>query len=340
MRWPLLLLFACVACETAPKQAPAPSARPAPRVHGLRDCTHAAAPDALKGPKWQHARSGAIAAVGSPRHVARDRVVVQGSRAVLEAKFQYGRLFKDLEDEPVEVFLDRCGAKAERLRRVKTDGDGWATLELPSHAPGVYEITWRVLGDATTVSSRLWVVGTDTRLAVFDIDGTLTTSDTQTMRASFEDIFLGRETPYTPKLYPGAIDLVDAYTHHGVVPVYLSGRPYWLGPHTRAWMRQAGVPEGPVLLTRHHREVLPMEQAVSVFKRRALEELMTAGLHIVAAHGNAHTDVYAYTQAHPKISGPLYIIGEHGGRGGTAAIKGSWTDLAARVRQHGPGAKP
>ena len=76
-----------------------------------------------------------------------------------------------------------------------------------------------------------------------------------------------------------------------------------------------------------------MEQAVSLFKRRALEALMTQGLHIIAAHGNAHTDVYAYTQAHPKISGPLYIIGEHGGRGGTTAIKDSWTELARRVQR-------
>lgn len=54
------------------------------------------------------------------------------------------------------------------------------------------------------------------------------------------------------------------------------------------------------------------------------------GLTIVAAHGNATTDIFAYQKA--KVA-QVYIIGTHGGQKKTQRISGSWQSPIDRLNK-------
>ena len=85
-------------------------------------------------------------------------------------------------------------------------------------APGIYEARFEVLGDATVTVSYLWILPTGSHIAVTDIDGTLTTSDTEL----FVQILLNS---YVPTAYPSAAELTTAHAAKRHVVAYITGRP-------------------------------------------------------------------------------------------------------------------
>lgn len=280
--------------------------------------------------RWRHRRSKLIARVGSARHNLTDGLARPEQRATLQLKLQYGQARKDLEDERARVFLHRCGRR-EQLATVRTDDDGRATITLPALPAGAYTIEAQVEGDGTTARAVAWVLPRGARVAVFDIDGTLTTSDAEVQRQWVTDAarLTGLER-HDPRLIPGGPALTQAYAARGVVPIYLSGRPYWFDRYTRAWLDGHHMAPGPIVLTRHHAAVAPTEAGVGAFKLAQLQAIQAQGWRIVAAHGNATTDIFAYTQA--KLpAGRIFIVGEHGGRAGVTAVRAGWDEVRARL---------
>ena len=88
-----------------------------------------------------------------------------------------------------------------------TDGDGRLSVSLnesmPSMPSGTYPLRFQVKGDASLAESTLRVSPKGTHLVVFDIDGTLTTTDEEIMK-DFEAELLGPLSKgYTPR--PGAL---------------------------------------------------------------------------------------------------------------------------------------
>lgn len=272
---------------------------------------------------WRHTGSRFVAALGHPVHAASDVVVNPGQTAPLAAKLAYGgALSKDLEDEWVWVFVHDCTA----WRYVgwgRTDDDGRVTFSLaPGLSPGVYDVRVEVVGDATSAALRLWVLPPGTHVAVFDIDGTLTTDDGEI----FEQILLG----WTPESYPAATDVTWAERGRDEVIVYLTGRPEILAAPTRAWLDGRGFPAGAVKLARGAGEVLPTNGGVGTYKANHLASLRAAGVILDEAFGNATTDIYAYERAGvPKAR--TWIIGANGGQGGTVAVSGGWGAVADRL---------
>jgi phosphatidate phosphatase PAH1 len=277
-----------------------------------------------KAEKWRHRRSSVVVLAGDPHHSAQDIVLAPSSAGSLSGKFTYGPTGKDIEDEKVHVWLDDCSGWRD-LGEGLTDDDGRMSATVPGNlGAGVYEVRFQVLGDGSTASSYLWLLPAGTRVVVTDIDATLTKSDAEV----FKQILDGDHVPVP---YPGAVDLASAHAGIGHVMVYLTGRPYWLADKTRAWLTQYSFPAGPVHVADSNTEILPTEGSVGAYKRAWLDTLVATGYTVDFAYGNAKTDVSAYNGAGIP-SEQVWIIGKHGGSGGSHAVVDSWLDRVTEVR--------
>lgn len=274
--------------------------------------------------------SSGIALLGAG-HSMQDVIVTPAAAAVVRGKFAYGPGSKDLEGERVRVFVDDCSGWRS-LGEQTTDADGRIAFTLPEPLPvGVYDVRLEVMGDATVAPGRIWILPVGTHLAISDIDGTLTTSDEELLQDVLTDlyqpVFGGWDAPAA---WPGGAALTHALADRGWVVVYLTGRPYWLTDKTRGWLADGGFATGALHTTDANDEAIPTEAGVGAFKRSWLQGLAAQGFVLDQAYGNATTDVYAYAGA-AIPSAKSWIIGPHGGEGGTNAVEGSWSARAAAV---------
>ena len=307
--------------DAGAEEEPAPDAAEPPAHAELAMCTGRAftAPAAAG---FEHWTSDAAAALGDPRHYAQDVIARPGEPAHLAAKFAYGAVWKDLEDEAIAVFVDDCAGWVD-AGAARTDDDGRIALDLTGLSVGVHEVRAVALGDATQAITTVWVLPAGTHVAVTDIDGTLTTSDTEL----FQEILDGS---YVPEAYPGATHLTHAHAERGHVVVYVTGRPYWLLGITRAWLATQSFAAGIVHVADSNTDILPTDGSVGAYKQAFLESLTAAGYVLDLAYGNATTDVHAYLGAGVPATSQ-WIIGDNAGMEGTHAVADSWDPRAAEV---------
>lgn len=277
---------------------------------------------------WRHPLVAAMRTIGQPGHSITDLVITTPTGEVaVEGKFAYGLLSLDLEDEAVEGFIDDCTGWSS-LGEGLTDSDGRAALSVPPEVlsePGRYEVVMVVQGDGSLARGSLLVVPPATSFVVFDIDGTLTTSDSELVAEFFTDIFGG---DHVPEPWPDARNAVARYAEAGYEIVYLTGRPYWLDDVTREWLADLDFPAGTLHLTRGLDEALSTNDGVGAYKRDYLLGLLDDHS-IFRAYGNATTDIYGY-EAAGLADESIYIIGEHAGEEGTQPIE-SYTDHLAEI---------
>lgn len=321
----------------APEAAPAPDEETPGGVPGKADdlsgdpdealpryhvCEDAPTPTGLPEVEWEHFSSGVVA-LGSPWHSAQDVVVGSGEPASVAGKFTYGSVSKDLEGERIEVWVDVCEGAYVRVGEGVTDSDGRVTVEVPtSLLPGVgrFGVYLRVMGDNSAARSTLRVLPAETRLVVFDIDGTLTTDDLELFEdviAEFFEPLLGGD--YVPEARAGAEEAAWLRSMQGYEVIYLTGRPYWLTGLTREWLAALGFPPGSLHVADSHGEILPTEGSVGAYKTAYLRELQGSGLVVDGAYGNATTDIYAYGQVGVELE-RTWILGKHGGEDGTQGL--------------------
>ena len=238
--------------------------------------------------------SAAATLLGRPHHSADDPVINPGHDAIIRGKFAYGTVSKDLQDEEVALWLRMrpCGEWKE-IGRALTDSDGRIDIAVPRKyvsGPGAYPYQLVVRGDLSRASGTLYVLRPDTRVVIFDVDGTLTTGDGEIL----EQMALGAD----PDMREGANKLVNRYAEAGYVPIYITGRPYILRRSTASWLRRHAFPPGPLITTDRFTDARPGNSYVGRFKRNVLAELSESiGLDIAAAYGNASSDVCAYARA-------------------------------------------
>jgi hypothetical protein len=331
-----LLLVACGGVEPAgPSDVDVggEEASLAQRRQGLTHCEGAFAPPGRTG--FRHLGSRLIA-LGPAGHSLQDQVTVPGGTTQVEGKFAYGTLSKDLEDEQVQLFVHDCTAWRS-LGSALTDRDGRARIRLTAGTvPGIYALRMVVRGDATQAAGYLFVPPAGARLTVFDIDGTLTTSDLELVKDVIADLFepILRGT-YTPVPHPYARELVEERVRLGSLPVFLTGRPYWLNRSSRDWLAGQRMPLGVLRTTDRNSDALPA--GVAAYKAAFLRSLRAQGFSVQAAYGNASTDITAYEAAGlPKSD--TFIIGHNGGKSGTrGACAGdptckTWEEEVRRLR--------
>ena len=292
--------------------------------------------DGAPGPSkagFAHRRSGLMARSLPAKHYAHDVAANPGTKVAVVGKFAYGDVGKDLEDEPVAVWIDDCAA-VTKIGSGKTDDDGRAAIEITAPArPGEYALHFVVDGDASSTRASLWVVERGTPVVVFDIDGTLTQSDAEVNKDVLDEHFDAMyEGNYAPVVYADGAVLADTWVDKGVLPIYVSGRPYWLSQYSRDWLAAERFPRGLVRTTDRHREVVPKVDGVGKFKAATLRRLLELGVAVQAAYGNAATDIWAYADVGiPRDR--TFIIGPHAGEDGTRAVTDAWTSALPWARE-------
>jgi hypothetical protein len=305
--WLAIALAAMLAASCYGSTHSAPSSGMQQTVVASATCPK---PAPTEAEEWRHQwGSGATAnLLGEPHHAAADPVVRVGSSARVRGKFAYGATSKDLEDEDVSLWLrmKRCGPWI-RVTTARTDSDGRASFAVPAariRRPGAYPFQLIVHGDRSRAYGTLFVVRPGIRAAVFDIDGTLTTSDAQLAK----QLVGGGD----PTMRDGADELVRAHVRAGYLPIYITGRPYFLREASRDWLRRHGFPRGVLITTDRLADARPSRDRVGAFKLRSLRALQAVGVDLDRAYGNASTDVCAYTEAGIAPS-RIFIVGKHAG---------------------------
>ena len=286
---------------------------------------------------WRRNRTALLTVTQGPaNHRGQDVVVAVGEPQTLNAKLAYGPYDKDLKHEDVEVFIQReppCSAW-ESLGTVRTtkegeipssklgtwDDGGRAFVEIPPDKrlpEGRYPVVFRAVGDGSKARLFLYVLPPGSPVVIFDIDGTLTTGDDQLVQEVAAKVL---EHKYVPVMREGAPEVAKAWVDAGVQPIYLSGRPDLLKSETEKWLHDKGFPVGPLHLADRLRETVVGDDFVGTFKVAWLARLEAqAKVRIVAAYGNAHTDIVAYRKAGIDPA-RTFIVGRRGGSEGTQAL--------------------
>lgn len=299
--------------------AAAPEGRSAPPgesvwVRALTAAGFRCPPDVEPSARGFRRKRSLLWAAGGANHRGQDVVTPPDGRQILVGKIAYGIADKDLKEEDVDVLVQRGNVCTpwELLGVVRTsregdldaallgtpDDGGRVLLEIPAprHLPaGRHAVRLLVHGDRSAADFSLWVLPRGTEVAIFDVDGTLTTGDDELWEQLATEA-LG--SPEQPDAWPGARDVVAAWAERGVLPVYLTGRPDTLRRLTVQWLREQGFPPGVVRLTDQMRQTVPVEAIIGRFKADVLTDLQgRAGLVVRAAYGNAATDRFAYRGA-------------------------------------------
>ncbi|MBS2015174.1 MAG: phosphatidylinositol transfer protein [Deltaproteobacteria bacterium] len=256
-------------------------------------------PDAPRAPVrtagFRHKRSWATAQGGHPHHRVRDVIVAVGDEQRIEGKAAYGAGDRDLHDEDVVFDIEREPGTWDRSKVIRTSNDsatddgGRAVLVIDRDralSPGRHRVKMTVVGDATSAEGVIVVAPRRQPIFVSDVDGTLTSSELA------EGPAVVRHT--LPAAHPEAAKALGMLAARGLVPIYLTARPEWLVPRTRAFLATNGFPEG-VLVTMRTKTGSFGDHAAA-FKRGELGRL-AATFEIAWAFGNMPSDAAAYASA-------------------------------------------
>lgn len=266
---------------------------------------------------------------GDANHRGQDVVVKEGEQQVLIGKFAYGPFDTDLTEEEVEIYIQPnppCG-EWKLLATEKTSNGEWGRVygidddggrifyEISANdhlTEGVYPVRMLVRGDYSLAAFSLFVVKPNTQAVVFDIDGTLTTKDSEL----HQELLNG---DYVPEAYLNAVDVVNTWASKDYLIVYLTGRPDFLRRISSNWLKDQSMPFGVLHLTDTYSQALPNDSNVGSYKKDFLNLLVGQEIDLVAAYGNSTTDIYAYNEAIDKAK--TYTIGTHAGEENTVKIE-------------------
>jgi phosphatidate phosphatase PAH1 len=276
-----------------------------------------------------------VPALGTPNHRGRDVIAVAGTPQAVIAKFTYGAADKDLTREPVDLYVNSLGPEPSAWRHfgvavttrnrdtvslagVKNDGGRIFVEPKEPLAVGRHRLAMRVRGDLSLAWIDAAIVAPNTQAVVFDIDGTLTIGDGELVTQITERLRTGES--YTPKVHAGAVDVARKYAEKGYLVIYLTGRPDFLSRLTRHWLVTHGFPPGPIRYADRIRQARASLNGVCRFKTAQLIGWRDQKLDIVAAYGNASTDIAAYAALGLSV-GHTYIVGPRAGQGDTTAVR-------------------
>lgn len=239
-------------------------------------------------------------------------------------KFAYGVADKDIHDEEVDIWLNRdCGSKWEKLGTALTTNDGdHATVEgaedtggriyfqIPSSQAlgiGRHRIYMAVAGDLSGAEQYIEVVPQGTTYFVTDVDGTLTSKETEEYAAIL--------TGTVSDANPDAEKALGVLAQKQYRPLYLTARPEFLVGRTREFVKVRGFPLGLVHTTF---ALGATGAAATTFKKAELDELSTRGFVVRYAFGNTASDADAFFLANiePQTHRIFYQFTDsaHGGR--------------------------
>lgn len=263
----------------------------------------------------------------------------------ITGKFEYG-VYRPASKRGVHLFARKVDNSVESgiagvsnvsyMGEHRTSKRGRLHYPMPHSivcVPGLYNVLALLPDDNTFGHGSVFLLEKGTKCVVFDLDGTITTSDVHVVAQTILDSVsastvigasIGRS--YDIKARPSALMCVRAWAAKGYQVIYLSGRQGSAYNMTLEWLIKHGYPPGPIHLTRTHMPTLPVYVSVGHFKIKYMEELKAKGLELYAAYGNTGTDIKAYENVGiPKER--TFIVGPHGGKKNTRAVKDFTTHL-------------
>ena len=211
------------------------------------------------------------------------------------------------------------GMQWTELGRTQTDAMGSYTFADVALSQNRFQPHYAVLeGDQTCAAHYQFVLPPGAQVVVADIDGTLTLSD--------DELFMQiSDGSYDPVLMGAASELMNAWADKGYTPVYLTARPHAFRSETRQWLEDHDFPTGPLISA----NALVVGETARSYKATWVQRVLDGfAWDIVAAYGNADSDVFAYADAGiPKEI--TFIVGEFAGLEGTQPIDNE--DYAAHI---------
>ncbi|MBK8258159.1 MAG: phosphatidylinositol transfer protein [Polyangiaceae bacterium] len=264
-----------------------------------------AAPPTVSELPWKHDILSPTIAAGTPGHRGRDLFLNPGNAQWIIGKFAYSfvpvEIDKDLKDEQVDIYLLRnCEGDWEHLGSGFTtednahptvegvdDSGGRIYFQIPGDKTlglGRHRVHMVVRGDLTTADMFIEVVPNGTPVFVSDVDGTLTTFETE----EFVDLLTGT----IPDMNPDANKAFQILASKGYHPFYLTARPEDLVHRTREFLAQKGFPPGIVHTTLSLTGALG--GSAETYKTDELNAIVARGLFPTYGFGNTESDGAAY----------------------------------------------
>ena len=204
-----------------------------------------------------------------------DALALPGEEVTLRARLQAGDLL-GARGGYVVRFL-----RGGRLyKAAETDGSGVALVGFTPSAPGDYRFTAELSPSGFSQDPRELLVacrGPQQPLLVVDMDKTVVAS-------GFDQVLIGEPNPM-PKSPEVMKRLAGRYT-----VVYLTHRPDYFGPKSKAWLRQHDYPPGAVLLS----GIGEFIAGSGAFKGDRLRELRKRFQRIEVGIGDKISDAQAY----------------------------------------------
>jgi hypothetical protein len=273
---------------------------------------------------FNHYGSSAVTLTGPAFHRGRDQIVSVGEAQWVIGKFTYSYIDTDLEDEDVDIFVERgCGGTWDKLGSTRTttsgahatvenveDTGGRVYFEIPKAkelGPGRHRVRLVVAADHTSADLMIDVLPKGSPIVVSDVDGTLTSSET----AEYPALLTGS----LPAAQPHAADALSMLAAKGYHVVYLTARPEWLTGRTHEFLTQNGFPPGVVHTTTGLTGA--NGSAAAAFKSGELTLLQRHGHAIRWGFGNkpSDTDAYEAAQINPLDHRVFLRVDDaHGGR--------------------------
>lgn len=287
-------------------------------------CTSDSGPTLAPARGFDHISSSTVTTLASPNHRGRDQIYTAGEAQWVIAKLAYGTVDKDLEDEAVDIFVERgCGGSWEKLGSTRTStGDGTQSVDGVADAGGRvffqippsktlelgrHRVRVVVTGDHSSTDMLIDVVKKDTPIVVSDVDGTLTSSEF----VEFSALLQGE----LPAAQPDAAAALGRLASKGYRIVYLTARPEWLGARTHEFLATRGFPAGIVHTTSSLTGAIG--GAAAEFKTGELDRLRAHHLVVAWGFGNQASDTDAYDRAAIEPRDHRIFLGQqdaHGGR--------------------------
>lgn len=214
-------------------------------------------------------------------------------------------------------FYDRSKLAWQALGSAKTDENGAYDLAGTAViAPNGQPVYAMLEADGSCAEHFDYLFAPGASVVVTDIDGTLTLSDTELLNQ------LSAEATYVPKQMGGASQLIQAWATKGYPIIYLTARPHKFRAETRSWLDSQGFAPGPLIT---EGSTATADVYKTLWLNRMIHDL---GWHVVAAYGNAPTDVTAYENAQiPKSQ--TFIVGGLTDTRGAVTVPGN--DFTAHI---------
>jgi len=275
-----------------------------------------------------------------PHYNGYDMVFNESETQFILGNFEYGDFRLNRQNEPVSLYVwsytdenpswkyladtetcdnDQGHYDADHFCAVEGKG-GMINYDIPQAQKlpvGLHLIKLYMKKDGVSTSMYIRVKPDNEQLkmVVFDMDGTLTTDDSEVTLTYVTSLWNGERDM---EMYPGAPSIAKYYYQRGYEIIYVTARPYWLTEMSYEWLVEKGFPRG---LTHAYEGAIPDGNFdAETYKKGYLESLTNKGVDFSFTYGNALTDIAAYKYIGTPCN-KIFIIGEHAGKDCSTAVE-------------------